>query len=96
MRLIRANAARYAIEGDLKDPAFTVNPLSMLTPGPFRRLFDGFSSRNLSEAEATPVQPGSRPPARRIDADGARPPAAVQQDSRPAPLAPQYERLPDR
>jgi len=33
-------AARFAVEGDLKNPSFTVNPLSMLTPGPLRRLFD--------------------------------------------------------
>ncbi len=37
-------AARFSVEGELKNPSFTVNPLSILTPGPFRRLFDSPSA----------------------------------------------------
>jgi hypothetical protein len=37
-------AARFAVEGELKNPSFTVNPLSILTPGPFRRLFENPSA----------------------------------------------------
>jgi hypothetical protein len=42
-------AARFSVQGDLAKPDFTVNPLSMLTPGPFRRLFDqsGFRVRQM-------------------------------------------------
>ncbi len=35
-------AANYALRGSLTDPAITVNPLSALTPGFTRRLFDLF------------------------------------------------------
>jgi hypothetical protein len=34
-------AARYTVSGELSRPNVSVNPLSMFTPGPFRKLFDG-------------------------------------------------------
>ena len=52
-------AARFAVEGDLKNPSFTVNPLSILTPGPFRRLFDR-PSADASPELGTPTS-GPRP-----------------------------------
>ena len=36
-------AVRYSVTGDMAKPAVTVNPLSALTPGILRRLFDLFS-----------------------------------------------------
>jgi hypothetical protein len=75
-------AARFAVEGDLKNPSFTVNPLSMLTPGPFRRLFDRPS------ADASPL---GAPPA--APAPGARPqPGSVPGQVLPPP----FERLEER
>jgi hypothetical protein len=54
-------AARFAIEGDLKNPSFTVNPLSMLTPGPFRRLFEN-PSADASPDFGTPTAAPDRGP----------------------------------
>jgi hypothetical protein len=54
-------AARFAVEGELKNPSFTVNPLSMLTPGPFRRLFEN-PSADASPDFAAPSAGPSRGP----------------------------------
>jgi hypothetical protein len=75
-------AARFAVEGDLKNPSFTVNPLSMLTPGPLRRLFDRPS------ADASPL--GA--PAAEPDSGGRRAPRAVPGQVVPPP----FERLEER
>ncbi len=45
-------AMNYAMNGPAKDPTVIVNPLSALTPGVFRRLFDIFD--NGSETEVRP------------------------------------------
>lgn len=55
-------AARFAIEGDLKNPSFTVNPLSMLTPGPFRRLFENPSADASPEFGSPTAAPDRGPP----------------------------------
>jgi hypothetical protein len=55
-------AARFAVEGELKNPSFTVNPLSILTPGPFRRLFDN-PSADASPDFGTSTSGPSRGPA---------------------------------
>jgi hypothetical protein len=78
-------AARFTVEGDLKNPNVTVNPLSILTPGPFRRLFDlpNAMRRGTNEAEAVPptrFNPNT-PPAR---------------PSAPLHIVPPLERLPER
>ena len=53
-------AARFAVEGELKNPSFTVNPLSILTPGPFRRLFEN-PSADASPDFAGPTAGRGRP-----------------------------------
>lgn len=73
-------AARFSVEGDLKNPHLVVNPLSMLTPGPFRRLFDRPSADASPELGAPTSGPAPASPA--------APPA-------PAKVWPS-ERLPDR
>jgi hypothetical protein len=55
-------AARFAIEGDIKNPSFTVNPLSMLTPGPFRRLFENPSADASPDFGAPTSGPSPSPP----------------------------------
>ena len=37
-------AFNYTMKGPIDDPAVTVNPLSALTPGFLRRLFDVFDA----------------------------------------------------
>lgn len=54
-------AARFSVEGELKNPSFTVNPLSMLTPGPFRRLFEN-PSADASPDFGTPTSGPDRGP----------------------------------
>jgi hypothetical protein len=54
-------AARFTVEGDLARPDFSVNPLSILTPGPFRRLFDRPASDRVELGEPPPA-PGTREP----------------------------------
>jgi hypothetical protein len=54
-------AARFSVEGDLKTPHFTVNPLSMLTPGPFRRLFDRPSADASPEMGTSTSSPNRGP-----------------------------------
>jgi len=73
-------AARFAVEGELKNPSFTVNPLSMLTPGPFRRLFDRPS------ADASPE----------LGTPAAGPERAAPPGEAPPRMIPQEERAPDR
>lgn len=80
-------AARFTVEGDLKNPRFTVNPLSMLTPGPFRRLFDlPNARRGTNEAEAVPP------------AQFKAPPPAARPSTPPLHIVPpvERERLPER
>jgi hypothetical protein len=48
-------AARFHLGGSNDDPTVTVNPLSALTPGVLRHLFDPFSSL----PPPTPAQAGS-------------------------------------
>jgi hypothetical protein len=76
-------AARFSVEGDLKNPHLVVNPLSMLTPGPFRRLFDQ-PSADLGADIGTPTS-GPAP----------RGPSAPPAPPAPAKVWP-GERLPDR
>lgn len=45
-------AARYSIKGDSKNPDVSVNPLSMLTPGFLRGLFDIFEDKKPEAGEA--------------------------------------------
>jgi len=79
-------AARFTVSGDLKNPNFTVNPLSMLTPGPFRRIFDlPGGRRGTNEAEV----PGRSPELNR-----ALPP--TRQSAPPIHIVPPVERLPER
>ena len=40
-------AAMFSLKGNLSDPAITVNPLSLLTPGALRGLFGGFATPTL-------------------------------------------------
>ena len=40
-------AAMFNLKGSLSDPAITVNPLSLLTPGALRGLFGGFAMPTL-------------------------------------------------
>lgn len=55
-------AARFSIEGELKNPSFTVNPLSMLTPGPLRRLFANPSADASPEFSMPAAGPDRGPP----------------------------------
>jgi len=58
-------AARFAVQGDLQNPNFTVNPLSMLTPGPLRRIFDGPSADASPPMSAPSAGPQRGGPTRR-------------------------------
>ncbi len=45
----------YAVRGDVDEPGITVNPLSALAPGIFRRIFEiGGDGEDLPEREASP------------------------------------------
>lgn len=55
-------AARFAVEGDLKNPSFTVNPLAMLTPGPFRRIFENPSADASPDLGRPAAGPNRGPP----------------------------------
>ena len=55
-------AARFAVEGDLKNPSFTVNPLAMLTPGPFRRIFENPSADASPDLGRPAAGPDRGPP----------------------------------
>jgi hypothetical protein len=63
-------AARFWIEGELKNPSFTVNPLAMLTPGPFRRLFDQPSADASPDYSAPSSGPNRGPPPAETPAPG--------------------------
>jgi hypothetical protein len=56
-------AMTFTVGGPLRDPEFSVNPLSILTPGFLRKIFSGSGKRTPAEAEAF---------ARRIKAGGDR------------------------
>ncbi len=43
-------AAMFSLKGSLSDPSIAVNPLSLLTPGALRGLFDGFAMPTLGYA----------------------------------------------
>jgi hypothetical protein len=75
-------AARYTVRGDLKNPSFFVNPLTMLTPGPFRRLFDLPRTESAKIPEPPPEVPSGTGPEK-------RPPP-------PGQIVPPFERLGDR
>lgn len=49
-------AARYSMKGKLEDPEISVNPLSILTPGFLRGLFDVFDEKEVSDDAAKEVQ----------------------------------------
>jgi len=62
-------AARFSVQGDLSHPDFSVNPFSMLTPGPLRRLFDrpppdvdAGVTTSRPRAGTPPATPQSPPP----------------------------------
>ncbi len=61
-------AISYRAKGALNAPRLTVNPLSAIAPGILRKILgavDGTGSRSLSgEAEAAPLSPSARSPAR--------------------------------
>jgi hypothetical protein len=44
-------AARYSVKGGEKSPEVSVNPLSILTPGFLRGLFDAFDETPAEEEE---------------------------------------------
>ncbi len=53
-------AAEYTMKGDVKDPEITANPLTALTPGIFRRIFDVFDVKEPGPGEAPqPNVPGA-------------------------------------
>jgi hypothetical protein len=54
-------AARFHLGGSNDNPTVTVNPLSALTPGLLRHLFDPFS--DLDQPGAAPAAPGEAQPA---------------------------------
>jgi hypothetical protein len=47
----------YSMKGPLEDPTLTVNPLSVLTPGILRRIFE------FKTPEAPPQEPEAQPQA---------------------------------
>ena len=49
-------AARLAVTGTLDKPDFSVNPISLLTPGALRRLFDFGSGGEQPKSEESPPQ----------------------------------------
>lgn len=54
-------AAKYRITGAADKPDVTVNPLSALTPGFLRNLFDIFETANDKEGAQAPVKPSPAP-----------------------------------
>lgn len=57
-------AAHFTVNGDLKKPRFNVNPISILTPGVIRRIFDigsGVSDPDLKQGPRLPKSRGIRP-----------------------------------
>ncbi len=50
-------AFNYSVQGKADDPSVTVNPLSALTPGLLRRLFDVFDTQPPPTAPETPAKP---------------------------------------
>jgi len=56
----------YSIKGNADEPDIGINPLSVLTPGIFRRIFEGKmpnSAQAPSNQPPAPVSPAARPPA---------------------------------
>jgi hypothetical protein len=51
----------YAMKGNLGEPALTVNPLSVLTPGILRRLFE-FAPAKTPPVTPPPPQASAAPP----------------------------------
>ena len=43
------------MRGDLNEPTLIVNPLSVLTPGIFRRIFEFSTPKEASQAATTPA-----------------------------------------
>ena len=52
----------YAMKGPLDDPTLTVNPLSVLTPGILRRIFEFSTPESRADAAEQP-QPPAQPQA---------------------------------
>ena len=56
----------YSIKGNADEPDIGINPLSVLTPGIFRRIFEGKmpnSAQAPSNQPSAPTSPAARPPA---------------------------------
>jgi hypothetical protein len=47
----------FTVQGKLTDPAVLVNPMSVLTPGIFRQIFEGGAGARASESGAAAVDP---------------------------------------
>lgn len=73
-------AARYSVKGNTDSPDVTVNPLSLLTPGFLRNLFDVFDApeKPAEEQEADAVTPETEP------TPASPPPGPAQVSSAPA------------
>jgi hypothetical protein len=50
----------YAMRGELSEPAISVNPLSVLTPGIFRRIFEFSTPKDMQSAPQNPTPPSPR------------------------------------
>ena len=61
------SALTYAVKGDIDEPALSINPLSALTPGIFRRIFE----------YAGPKEPVAVAPGTRADNDTGAPTSAI-------------------
>ncbi|MEJ0026071.1 MAG: AsmA-like C-terminal domain-containing protein [Rhizomicrobium sp.] len=53
----------YSVEGNADEPQVSINPLSMVTPGFFRRIFEGdMPSAANAPSNAAPAPPQEKPP----------------------------------
>jgi hypothetical protein len=51
----------YTLSGSADEPKMSVNPLSVLTPGIFRRIFEGSVPSAPLQAESNPPKPTGTP-----------------------------------
>lgn len=56
-------AMNYSMSGPMEDPRILVNPLSALTPGMFRRIFDIFDKGDETDVRAKPAPGQEKSPA---------------------------------
>ncbi|HMH64844.1 MAG TPA: AsmA-like C-terminal domain-containing protein, partial [Rhizomicrobium sp.] len=61
-------SATYSATGNMEQPAISTNPLAMLAPGIFRRIFEGHiptaaNAPTNNQPAPAPPQPAPRPPA---------------------------------